>query len=137
MPKEGEIEDEDGSLAKLEESAAEGPDQKAALMQHVHVRTFFWLCLHYRVLLSPMEHSGANFLTHASAVTCFKLVQVAYQISQLVMSISQSFMLMRKIFVSVSPFRDDWSKAFGMIMLMHSNGVEPSSLAKKLCLRRL
>ena len=38
VPKEGEIQDEDGSLTKLEEAAGSDPDQKVALMQHVHVR---------------------------------------------------------------------------------------------------
>ena len=40
VPKESELEDEDGTLAKLEEEAASDPDKKVALMQHVHVRQF-------------------------------------------------------------------------------------------------
>ena len=38
VPKDGEICDEDGSLARLEEEASRDAEQKGALMQHVHVR---------------------------------------------------------------------------------------------------
>lgn len=55
VPKEGEIEDEDGTLAKLEEEAASDPDKKVALMQHVHVRQ---LCL-----FSCGKHIGRSSCT--------------------------------------------------------------------------
>ena len=37
VPKEGEVSDDDGTLASLEEDAGNGPEQRAALLKHVHV----------------------------------------------------------------------------------------------------